>query len=201
MSRRPTAWGVRPDGATPSWVDVVRAEACRTRLVCRVSGPVPPNPSELLTSPRFTALLATCREEYDYVLADTPPLLAVTDPCVVASRVDGLLLTIRLTRKGRPDAERAREILLRLNVKIVGVVVNGITRGTAGIYSPHAYDYIDTYDEDESDGEKQYYYYEEDEPVKKVAAAPHASEPSSPTNGSASQGGKGFWGRWWPGNG
>src|SRR5262249_3549316 len=55
-------------------------------------GPVPPNPAELLTSPRFKHLLDEMREQYDFVLVDTPPLLAVTDPCVVAPRVDGLFL-------------------------------------------------------------------------------------------------------------
>jgi capsular exopolysaccharide synthesis family protein len=152
-------------------------------------GLVPPNPSELLTAPRFKEVLAAFREEYDYVLVDTPPLLAVTDPCVVASRVDGLFLTIRLTRKGRPDAERAREILAGLNVKVLGVVVNGITRGSAGIYSPSAYDYTETYGQEEPD-EDEGYYYGEDE--SNTASA-------KPTgNGTV---GKSFLSRWWSSNG
>ena len=67
-------------------------------------------------------------------VVDTPPLLAVTDPCVVAPRVDGVLLTMRLSKKGRPNAERAREVLGALGVNVVGVVVNGVNRrgGTGG---------------------------------------------------------------------
>ena len=90
-------------------------------------GPLPPNPAELLTSPRFKEVLDELRAQYDFVLVDTPPLLAVTDPCVVAPRVDGVVLTMRMSKKSRPKAERAREILSTLGVKVLGVVVNGVT--------------------------------------------------------------------------
>jgi succinoglycan biosynthesis transport protein ExoP len=88
-------------------------------------GPIPPNPAELLTSPRFDEVLGYLRREYDFVIVDTPPLMAVTDPSVVAPRVDGVILTIRITKNGRPAAERAKEILSTLGAKVVGVVVNG----------------------------------------------------------------------------
>jgi capsular exopolysaccharide synthesis family protein len=90
------------------------------------SGPPPANPAELLTSPRFKELLDVIRERYDFVLIDTPPLLAVTDPCVVAPRVDGVLLTLRVTKDARPQAQRARHILGSLKATILGVVVNDI---------------------------------------------------------------------------
>lgn len=127
------------------------------------SGPIPPNPSELLVSPRFKELLDGFREEFDYVFVDTPPLLAVTDPCIVAGKVDGLFLAIRLTRKGRPDAERAREILQALNVRTFGIVVNGVTRTNGGLYSAAAYDYSDKYINYEEDENKAYYYADEDD--------------------------------------
>src|SRR5436190_3004001 len=77
--------------------DTIR-EACVPGLYVMGSGPIPPNPSELLVSTRFKELLDSVRDQYDYVFVDTPPLLAVTDPCVVAGKVDGLFLAIRLTR-------------------------------------------------------------------------------------------------------
>lgn len=95
-------------------------------------GPRPANPAELLTSPRFAELLEALRGRYDFVIVDTPPLLAVSDPSVVAPRVDGVLLTIRVSKNGRPHAERAREILMGLGAKIVGVVVNGVGRWRDG---------------------------------------------------------------------
>ncbi len=89
-------------------------------------GPKPPNPSELLMSPRFEQILEVAKEKYDFVIIDTPPLLAVTDPSVVAPRADGVLLVIRLTKHARHDALRATEMLASLGAEALGVVVNGI---------------------------------------------------------------------------
>jgi capsular exopolysaccharide synthesis family protein len=104
-------------------------------------GPVPPNPAELLTSPRFKELLEAIREQYDFVIVDTPPLLAVTDPCVVAPRVDGVLLNIRVSKNARPNAERAKEILNTLGVTVVGIVVNGLDGGSGSEYGYAHYQY------------------------------------------------------------
>src|SRR5262249_60628530 len=76
---------------------------------------------------------------------DTPPLLVVTDPCVVAPRVDGVILAIRVTKNGRPFAERAKEILASLGANVLGVVVNGLGSQTGGRYGygydPYSYGY------------------------------------------------------------
>lgn len=77
------------------------------------SGPYP-NPSELLGSQRFREVVDMLRDDYDYVLIDTPPVLAVTDPCVVAPRVDGVVLLIRITKDVRPHARRTVESLHEL---------------------------------------------------------------------------------------
>jgi polysaccharide biosynthesis transport protein len=87
-------------------------------------GPIPPNPAELLTSPHFEEFLNYLREQFDFVIIDTPPLLAVTDPSIVAHHVDGVFLNIRFTKNGRPDAQRAKDILHSLKANIIGVVVN-----------------------------------------------------------------------------
>jgi capsular exopolysaccharide synthesis family protein len=110
----------------------------------------PDNPSELLTSPRFKVLLDELRSEYDFVVIDTPPLLSVTDPAVVAPRVDGVLLTIRINKNGRPRAERARELLDMLGARVLGVVINGVDHhadsgrfyGNTGTYDSRDYDYF-----------------------------------------------------------
>jgi succinoglycan biosynthesis transport protein ExoP len=94
-------------------------------------GPRPSNPAELLTSQKFIDFLDTLRKQFDIILVDTPPLLAVSDPSVVAPRVDGVLLTIRVAKNGRPAAERARELLANLGANVYGVVVNGIDAGSA----------------------------------------------------------------------
>jgi capsular exopolysaccharide synthesis family protein len=96
-------------------------------LVILPSGPLPPNPAELLASQRFQEVLDSLREQYDCVLVDTSALLRVSDPCAIAPRADGILLTVGLARSGRPDAERAREVLDSLEVKVLGVVANGVS--------------------------------------------------------------------------
>jgi capsular exopolysaccharide synthesis family protein len=90
------------------------------------SGPRPRNPSELLALPRFKELLATLRDRYDFVIIDSPPVLAVTDPGAIAVRADGVLLALQIRRKAKPSAQRAVEILTELGANVLGVVVNGV---------------------------------------------------------------------------
>lgn len=92
-------------------------------------GPRPSNPSELLTTPRFQQLLETVRNRFDLVLVDTPPLLAVTDPAVVAPRVDTVLLVVSMGRNVRRVALRATEVLDGVGANVLGVVVNRWNRG------------------------------------------------------------------------
>jgi len=106
------------------------------------AGPIPPNPAELLSVPRFKELLAYIREKYDFVLIDTPPLLAVTDPCAVVPHVDGVLLAVRISKNARPHASRAKEILSTLGARVIGVVVNGTVSDSKGYgYDGYGYGY------------------------------------------------------------
>jgi capsular exopolysaccharide synthesis family protein len=107
------------------------------------AGPPPPDPSELLTSPRFAELLDLLREKYEYVVIDTPPILPVTDACVVAPRVDGVLLMIRISKHGRPLAERAKDILNGVGAKLAGIIVNAIDedKSRASGYGSYGYSY------------------------------------------------------------
>jgi capsular exopolysaccharide synthesis family protein len=88
-------------------------------------GEVPKNPAELLTSQKFVELLAVLRDRYDRIILDTPPLLAVADPCIVAANVDGVVLTVRLTRDSRMQVMRSKELLEGSKGNLVGVVING----------------------------------------------------------------------------
>lgn len=109
-------------------------------------GPRPGNPAELLTSPRFKELLEELRMKYDFVLVDTPPVLVVTDPAVVAPRVDGVVLCIRVAKNGRPFAERAREVLGSVGANVLGVVVNGFGTQVGGNrYGYEHYNYGEGY--------------------------------------------------------
>jgi capsular exopolysaccharide synthesis family protein len=104
------------------------------------SGPIPQNPAELLSLPQFEQLLAVVKERYDYVLIDSPPLLAVSEPATIASRADGVLLVVRITKNGRPGAVHAREILNAQNANVIGVVLNDVDRPTQRAYGGYVYD-------------------------------------------------------------
>lgn len=121
------------------------ADAVQTTEVADLTvlpaGVSPPNPAELLTSPEFPQLLDVLREKYEYVIVDTAPVLAVSDPCVVAPRVDGVLLVVSVSKNGRSDAERAKEILCGLETKLLGVVVNRINYEASGYGYGYGYGY------------------------------------------------------------
>ncbi len=85
------------------------------------------NPAELLSHQRFVDILDEVREAYDYVIVDTPPVLAVADASAVAARVDGVVLTIRLRRDTRPTALQTAKVLEAVGARSLGVVVNGVT--------------------------------------------------------------------------
>jgi capsular exopolysaccharide synthesis family protein len=104
-------------------------------------GPRVDNPAELLLSPRFTELVAMVRERYDFVLIDTPPVLAVTDPAAVAAHVDGVILVVRITKRSRPHAKRACETLDLIGARVLGVVVNGVGEGSGKYGAGYGYGY------------------------------------------------------------
>ena len=90
------------------------------------AGVIPPNPSELLGSERMQNILQRAKEEYDYVLIDTPPVLPVTDSLVLGRMVDGLILVID---SGEIKVEMAREVknqLMHSGANILGVVLNKV---------------------------------------------------------------------------
>ena len=88
------------------------------------SGPVPPNPAEILASQRMGELLALLRSKAEYVLIDTPPIIAVTDAAVLAPKVDGVLIVINAGKTKRELAVKARDMLRQVNAHILGVVLN-----------------------------------------------------------------------------
>lgn len=103
------------------------------------SGPVPPNPAELLGSAQMTALLASLQETYDVVLIDTPPVLAVTDAAVLASKVGGVVLVARSGLVARKQVSAARDALSAVKAKILGVVLSAVpAEARDGYYTYYA---------------------------------------------------------------
>ena len=91
------------------------------------SGVIPPNPSELLGSPRMGKLLESLAEKYDYIFIDTPPVNVVTDACVISALLDGVLFVVRQNRSERDEVSRAVNQLKIAEAKLLGFVLNGVT--------------------------------------------------------------------------
>ncbi|WP_228547547.1 CpsD/CapB family tyrosine-protein kinase [Filobacillus milosensis] len=89
------------------------------------SGLIPPNPSEMLSSPQMTEFIETVKEMYDIVIFDTPPILVVTDATIVANKCDGALLVVRHKKNELSQVERARDQLKNADAHLIGAVFNG----------------------------------------------------------------------------
>jgi non-specific protein-tyrosine kinase len=90
------------------------------------SGPLPPNPSELLGSRRMEEIVAALLERADVVLFDAPPVVAVTDAAVLAAKVDGVLLVINAGGTKRDYARAAKARLEKVNADLLGAVLNNV---------------------------------------------------------------------------
>lgn len=113
--------------------EVLRKEV-RPNLDIIFSGDIPPNPAELLDSDRMKELLDKLSRRYDYILVDTPPVNVVSDACVVANLLDGVLLLARQGRSRKESLKRAVNNLELAGVKLLGCVFNGVPHEVKSIY-------------------------------------------------------------------
>ncbi len=90
------------------------------------AGAVPENPAELLASEKMQQLLIDMRSRFDYVIIDTPPIIAVTDAGIVGSQVDGVMMVIQAGRTQRGIIKRAEELLNQTHSKILGHILTNI---------------------------------------------------------------------------
>lgn len=105
---------------------VVQSDVANLSLL--PSGPIPPNPSEMLSSRAFKELLAYGRENYDLVLVDTPPVLAVADALIVTTNVDGTLLVVDSQSTNRKAALQTKMAIEQVHGRLLGVVLNRVKR-------------------------------------------------------------------------
>ncbi|EMI41976.1 polysaccharide biosynthesis tyrosine autokinase [Rhodopirellula sp. SWK7] len=104
------------------------------------SGPIPANPAEALTLTEMGELLELLRDEFDYIIVDTPPLLVVTDPSIMASLVDAVVMTLKIRRKSKPNLKEAATILRTVGARLIGVVVNNSDEsGSSDGYKGYGY--------------------------------------------------------------
>jgi capsular exopolysaccharide synthesis family protein len=110
------------------------------------AGPVPPNPAELVGSKRMKHLIREVGERFDLVLIDTPPVIAVTDAAIIAQEADGVILVLASGEVNRVYAQKAKDTLDKLGIKILGAVLNKVDLNTNEYY---------------------YYYYNESDETKR----------------------------------
>ena len=110
-------------------------------LLC--CGPVPPNPSELLHTPGFEKLLDELKAKYDRVIFDAPPINPVSDPTVLATMVDGMVVVVASHQTRTPSLSMAMKRLSEVNAKVLGFVLNkvALTPGTGYGYGQYSYSY------------------------------------------------------------
>lgn len=112
------------------------------------SGPVAPNPSEILASDRMKEVLSALKNQYDYVLVDMPPILPVTDAAVMASRVDGVIMITAWNHDAPAVAKEAKTRLEQAGAKILGVILNKVEVASKGYGYGYGYYYNYGYQEE-----------------------------------------------------
>jgi capsular exopolysaccharide synthesis family protein len=98
------------------------------------SGVIPPNPSELLDSKAMEVMMEELKEAFDFVIFDTPPILAVTDSQIMANKCDGVIMVVASGKTRKEIAMKAKTLLEKANAYLLGAVVNGVDLRSGGYY-------------------------------------------------------------------
>ncbi len=125
----------------PQLLDSAVLKYADTNMKVILAGNIPPNPSELLASSRMTNLLENLKQEYDYIILDSPPINMVTDAVIIGNQTDGVLFVVRAGHAERGGVQHALDQLEYAHAKILGFVLNGaITEGRSyGRYGRYSY--------------------------------------------------------------
>lgn len=116
------------------------------------SGPVPPNPAELIGSEQMTGFLKLMQNNFTHVVVDSPPIASFTDGVLIASMVDGVILVVHSGRSSRQVIKRSRQLLQDVGAKILGVVLNNVNlRSQDNYYYYQSYYHRSYYRSDEEE--------------------------------------------------
>lgn len=117
-------------------------------------GPVPPNPSELLSLKVMEEFIEEAKQHYDIVLLDSPPVLFVTDPVIISKKVDGTVVIVRSGRTPRQALRKIISSLKEIEARVIGVVLNNVDIDSETYYYPYYYRYGKHGYYEQDDGEK-----------------------------------------------
>jgi capsular exopolysaccharide synthesis family protein len=118
-------------------IDEVALPTRIENLSCVTSGPIPPNPAEIVHSERFRKFLDDLSERFDRIIIDSPPLMAVTDATIASKLVDGVIMVVRAFKTSSDIAAQGIRALRDVDATIIGVVLNAVDFGN----SAYAYSY------------------------------------------------------------
>ena len=133
-----------------SVLDVIEYDE-ESRLNLLSSGPIPPNPAELIGSEQMANLLKTLQNNFTHVVVDSPPIASFTDGVLVASMVDGVILVVNSGKSSRQVVRRSRQLLLDIGAKIFGVVLNNVNLRSQDNYYYQSYYHRDNYRQDDEE--------------------------------------------------
>jgi len=103
------------------------------------TGPLPPNPADLLSSHKLAEAIAELRGKYKFIVIDSPPVMAATDAVILSVRADGVLLVVRSGETPKEAFKRTRDLLLSVKCRILGVVLNAVDSSAPDYYYSYRY--------------------------------------------------------------
>jgi succinoglycan biosynthesis transport protein ExoP len=103
------------------------------------TGPLPPNPADLLSSSRLAEAIAELRSKFKFVVIDSPPIMAATDAVILSVRTDGVLLVVRSGETPKEAFTRTRDLLVSVKCHILGVVLNAVDSSAPDYYYSYRY--------------------------------------------------------------
>jgi polysaccharide biosynthesis transport protein len=121
----------------------------KSKLFVLPSGPVPPNPAELIGSEQMVKLLKTLEANFTHVVVDSPPIASFTDGVLIASMVDGVILVVHAGKNSRQVIVRSKQLLQEIGARIFGVVLNNVNLKSQGNYYYQSYYHRDYYRTDD----------------------------------------------------
>ncbi|MGH9595230.1 MAG: polysaccharide biosynthesis tyrosine autokinase, partial [Edaphobacter sp.] len=103
------------------------------------TGPVPPNPADLLSSYRLQEMVVELRKRYKFIVIDSPPIMAATDAVILSTIVDGVLIVVRCGETPKEAFIRTRDLLTSVKCRLLGVVLNAVTASSPNYYYSYRY--------------------------------------------------------------
>lgn len=115
-------------------------------LAAILTGPIPPNPADLLSSQKLADAILELRDLYKFIVIDSPPIMAATDAVIISVKTDGVLLVVRSGETPKEAFTRTRELLASVKARLLGVVLNAVDSSAPDYYYsyryyPYAYGY------------------------------------------------------------